>query len=95
MRELIISNSLSCIFGDKFEIFQKYVADGDRLKNKGNEKKIRYMYSKEFSVKTLCHQIVKFTLLCGLTIDSIVQNFFFPEALTKKSKTNAYMGHLL
>ena len=22
-------------------------------------------------------------------------NFFFPEALTKKSKTNAYMGHLL
>ena len=34
------------------------------------------------------------TLLCGLTIDSIVQNFFFPEALTKKSKTHAYMGHL-
>ena len=29
------------------------------------------------------------------TIDSILQNFFFPEALTKKSKTNAYMGHLL
>ena len=35
-------------------------------------------------------------LLCGLTIDSIVQNFdFFSEAQTKKSKTNAYMGHLL
>ena len=35
------------------------------------------------------------TLLCGLTIDSIVQNFFFPEALTRKSKTIAYMEHLL
>ena len=28
--------------------------------------------------------------------DSIVKNFvFFPEAQTKKSKTNAYMEHLL
>ena len=28
--------------------------------------------------------------------DSIVKNIvFFPEALTRKSKTNAYMGHLL
>ena len=36
------------------------------------------------------------SLLCGLTIDSIVQNFFFfPEALTRKSETIAYMGHLL
>ena len=36
------------------------------------------------------------TLLRGLTIDSIVQNFvFFPEALTRKSKTIAYMEHLL
>jgi hypothetical protein len=34
-------------------------------------------------------------LLCGLTIDSIVQDFFFPEALTRKSKTIAYLGHLL
>ena len=35
-------------------------------------------------------------LLCGLAIDSILQNFiFFPEAQTIKSKTNAYMGHLL
>ena len=27
--------------------------------------------------------------------ESIVKNFFFPEALTRKSKTNAYMEHLL
>ena len=41
--------------------------------------------------------ILKATLLRGLTIDSIVQNFggFFPEALTRKSKTIAYMEHLL
>ena len=37
-----------------------------------------------------------YPLLCGLTIDSIVQKFvFFPEALTRKSQTIAYMGHLL
>jgi hypothetical protein len=42
-------------------------------------------------------QGLKYTQLCGLTIDSIIQNFmvFFPEALTRVSKTNAYMGHLL
>ena len=42
-------------------------------------------------------EICCYTLLRGLTIDSIVQNFgfFFPEALTRKSKTIAYMEHLL
>ena len=37
------------------------------------------------------------TLLRGLTIDYIVQNFgfFFSEELTRKSKTIAYMEHLL
>ena len=38
----------------------------------------------------------EYALLQGLTIDSIVQNFvFFPEALTRKSKTIAYMENLL
>ena len=48
-----------------------------------------------FSLKKYKQIYINASLLRGLTIDSIVQNFFFPEALTRKSKTIAYMEHLL
>ena len=37
---------------------------------------------------------LQFKIIVGYS-DSIVKNFFFPEALTRKSKSDAYMEHLL